>query len=164
MWLMKAGYQDAEDFLDHERAGEDEEDQDEMEGEERRDFLDINQTPNTPPKTPLTPTTDTSLTSRTSAFSFASFTSFTAVIVHFSLSRRGFFALVALLALSLISTAVALVEMESLRHGLFDFTEVVWRLLVLLSEAAETMIEGIGFALGRAVARFGRGFERGYRM
>jgi hypothetical protein len=161
--LMKLGYQDAEDFLSHEREGKDGEDEDATEGEERRDFLDINQTPKTPPKTPLTPTTDTLLTSRTSAFSFASFT---AVIVHFSLSRRVFLALVILLALSfmLSAAAVAVLKIESLRHGLFDSGEVVWRMLVLISEAAEVAIEGVGFALGRAIARYGRGFERGYRL
>jgi hypothetical protein len=160
--LMKSGYQDAEDFLGHEREGEDGEDEEETEGEERRDFLDINRTPKTPPKTPLTPKADTSLTSRTSAFSFASFT---AVTVHFSLSRRRFYALVTLLVLALmLLAAVALLKIESLRHRLFDFAEVVWRLLVLLSEAVEVAIEGIGFALGRATARFGTGFERGYRL
>jgi hypothetical protein len=148
---MKSGYQDGEDFLDHERAGE-----------KRHDFLDINQTPKTPPKTPLTPTTDISLMSGTSTFSFASFT---AVMVHFSPSRRGSLALVTLLALALILlAAVALPKFESLRHGLFDFAEVDLRLLAVLSEAAEVAIEGVGFALGRAVTRFVRGFERGYRM
>jgi spore maturation protein SpmB len=60
--------------------------------------------------------------------------------------------------------AFAVLRTEGLLNGLMDLLRCVWKILVFLSEAAEIAIEGVGFALGRAVAQFGRGFEHGYHM
>jgi hypothetical protein len=123
-------------------------------------YRDINMISVTPPKIPLTPTTDTSLTSRISFFSFASFTA-----IQLQISRRGVSALLLSIALVLaLLAAIPLLGTESLQNGLVDILGSAWKVLVFLSEAAEITIECVGFTLGRAAARFGRGFEHGYNM
>ena len=125
-----------------------------------RNYRDINMTPVTPPKTPFTPTTDTSLTPGTSVFPFASFTA-----IDLQISRRGACALLLPIALLLaLLDAIPLLGTEGLQNGLVDLVGLIWKVSVLFSQAAEMAIECVGFTLGRAAARFGRGLERGYRM
>jgi hypothetical protein len=64
----------------------------------------------------------------------------------------------------MLLAACALPKHDGFQEWLFELIHSAWKVLLLLSEAAEIANEGVVFALGRAVARVGRGFERGYHI
>jgi len=45
-----------------------------------------------------------------------------------------------------------------------EVVTLVWKAVVATSEGLEMGIEGVGWTMGRAVGRFEKGFEAGYRV
>lgn len=45
-----------------------------------------------------------------------------------------------------------------------EVVTLVWKAVVATSEGLEMGIEGVGWTMIRAVGRFGKGFEAGYRV
>ena len=122
--------------------------------------FDINKTPMTPPRTP---TTDTTLPTSDSGLSGTLFTkswdhlkggtTMTTVLLALGLGV----VLVSLLLLAFLGT-------EGVKSDVCELMGSIWTMLVVVSDTVEVGIEGLGWIIGRAVGRFGRGFQRGYRM
>ncbi|KAF2030450.1 hypothetical protein EK21DRAFT_88957 [Setomelanomma holmii] len=126
-----------------------------------RSHVDIKRTPKTPPRTPLTPTRDTSLRSPRTMFSITSFLDY---FVHLRVSTRTGAALIAAVIAAVLLMVLLGLGSKAVSCGLVAFARFIWEAVVLISDIVECAIEGVGWAVGRAVGRFWRGFERGYHI
>jgi hypothetical protein len=121
--------------------------------------FDINKTPKTPPRTPTT----ASLPTSDSGFSIALFTNSWVQL------RAGSTMTTVLLTLGLgvvfvFLLLLAFVGSKVVKARICETMDSIAMMLVVASDTAEMGIEGTGWIIGRAVGRFGRGFQRGYRV
>jgi hypothetical protein len=121
--------------------------------------FDINKTPKTPPRTPTT----ASLPTSDSGFSIALFPNSWVQL------RAGSTMTTVLLTLGLgvvfvFLLLLAFVGSKVVKARICETMDSIAMMLVVASDTAEMGIEGTGWIIGRAVGRFGRGFQRGYRV
>jgi hypothetical protein len=126
------------------------------------DSVGAHKAPTTPPHTPLTPMTNVSFASFASSISITSFTDLLTGVRVNPLTAASL--IVSMTGILLILTTLALLGTEGLWEAFWKPFYYSWFLIVKTSGIVEALIEGAGWIIGRAVGRFGRGFERGYRI
>jgi hypothetical protein len=72
------------------------------------------------------------------------------------------FIFVLLIAFVIILTPT--VTVAKVRTATWLVAQVPWMALRTLSGGIEAIIEGTGWIIGRAIGRFGNGFEHGYKL
>ena len=82
--------------------------------------------------------------------------------MHFT-SRTVNTSLVLMLGVVMMLLVVAVLGLGEMEDGLSHVLHRIWSLVISISNWMEMSIEGTGWIIGRAVGRFGRGLERGYR-
>jgi hypothetical protein len=156
-WMIAYGEPASPELNDYDYESEDDEIQ-----AHHFDSVDAHKTPTTPPYTPLTPMTNGFFALFTSSISITSFTDLLTGVRINPLTAASL--IVSMTGILLILATLALFGTEGLREAFWKPLHYSWFLIVKTSGIVEAVIEGAGWVIGRAVGRFGRGFERGYRI